>query len=73
MIKMMDWILQFRTDETHIAIWVLLITVILYECKFNEPISFFAGKPKLFEGTKKQKIYSWIMFIIMSILFLWVH
>lgn len=37
--------------------------VILFECKFEKPITFIFGKPKLFEGTRKQKIYAWVVFV----------
>lgn len=42
----------FTTDEVHVAVTILTIVTVLYECKFGEPITFVFGKPKLFEGTK---------------------
>ena len=55
----------FTTDEVHVAVTILTIVTVLYECKCGEPITFFFGKPKLFEGTKKQRFYGWAVFIVL--------
>ena len=55
----------FTTDEVHVAVTILTIVTVLYECKFGEPITFVFGKPKLFEGTKKQRFYGWTIFIVL--------
>lgn len=55
----------FTTDEVHIAVTILTIVTVLYECRFGEPITFVFGKPKLFEGTKKQRFYGWAVFIVL--------
>lgn len=55
----------FTTDEVHVAVTILTIVTVLYECKFGEPITFVFGKPKLFEGTKKQRFYGWVVFIVL--------
>lgn len=55
----------FTTDEVHVAVTILTIVTVLYECKFGEPITFVFGKPKLFEGTKKQRFYDWAVFIVL--------
>lgn len=44
----------FTTDEVHVAVTILTIVTVLYECKFGEPITFVFGKPKLFEGKKNK-------------------
>lgn len=54
---------HFTFDKAHIIIVAILAVVILFECKFEKPITFIFGKPKLFEGTRKQKIYAWIVFV----------
>ena len=69
---MLNVLSHFTFDEVHIAVCSLFIIVVLYECKFGEPITFILGKPKLFEGTMKQKIYSWIVFIFLIINFIWI-
>lgn len=69
---MLDLLSYFNTDEVHIAICIYFIIETLYECKFEEPITFIFGKPKLFKGTLKQRIYSWAIFIFLIINFLWV-
>ena len=55
----------FTTDEVHVAVTILTIVTVFYECKFGEPITFVFGKPKLFEGTKKQRFYGWAVFIVL--------
>ena len=55
----------FTTDEVHVAVTILTIVTVLYECKFGEPITFVFGKTKLFEGTKKQRFYGWAVFIVL--------
>ena len=69
---MLNWVNNFNFDEVHITVCILFVVVVLYECKFKEPITFIFGKPKLFEGTIKQKIYSWILFIFIALNFLWI-
>lgn len=54
---------HFTFDKAHIIIVAILAVVILFECKFEKPITFIFGKPKLFEGTRKQKIYAWVVFV----------
>lgn len=67
---MLNWLSKFTLNNANVAVCILFACVVLYECKFGEPITFFWGKPKLFEGTVKQKIYSWILFIVIIINFL---
>ena len=54
---------HFTFDEAHVVISAIIAVVVLFECKFGKPITFIFGKPKLFEGTRKQKIYAWIVFV----------
>ena len=69
---MISWFSHFNFDEAHIVICILIASVVLYECKFEEPITFFWGKPKLFEGTLKQKIYSWLLLVFVLFNILWI-
>lgn len=64
----MDFIINYFTNltfnESNITIAAVFAIVILFECKFKSPIVLALGTPKLFEGTKKQRILAWIVFII---------
>lgn len=55
---------HFTFDEAHVVIAAIIAVVVLFKCKFGKPITFIFGKPKLFEGTRKQKIYAWIVFVV---------
>lgn len=49
---------HFIFDEAHVVIASIIVVVVLFECRYGKPITFIFGKPKLFEGTRKQKIYA---------------
>ena len=55
---------HFTFDEAHVVIAAIIAVVVLFECRYGKPITFIFGKPKLFEGTRKQKIYAWIVFVV---------
>lgn len=69
---MLNILSYFNFDEVHIAVCIIFSVVVLYECKFGEPITYVFGKPKLFEGTTIQKILSWITFTFLILNFLWI-
>ena len=54
---------HFTFDVAHVVIAAIIVVVVLFECKYGKPIAFIFGKPKLFEGTRKQKIYAWVVFV----------
>lgn len=60
---MLGWLPHWELNEPNIAIAMFFAAVVLYETKTKEPITFFFGDPKLFEGTKKKRILKWILFI----------
>lgn len=62
---------NLHVGNVNFVVGILYAIIVLYETKFEEPITFFWGKPKLFKGTKKQKIYSWFVFLLTVIFFLW--
>lgn len=49
---------HFIFDKAHVVVAAIIAVVVLFECKSGKPITFIFGKPKLFEGTRKQKIYA---------------
>ncbi len=53
----------FTFDKAHVVVAAIIAVVVLFECKYGKHITFIFGKPKLFEGTRKQKIYAWVVFV----------